>query len=416
LQECFPVDQGGFPEIRSRAKLALYDRKPCKKDRAHRQGNDVLMNLLYLLVIGAGWFLAANLFLRGGAANRIYAMLMMIFMFEVFMQFIFREYGDRGYEIPFGIRDGLFFAYGPLTYLYTGLVTGRVERVSPRNLLHFGPTAIVTISSAFLWEETSAFFLRLFPFALALPLRPREIFYLLVFVSAATYLGLSLKDVASHRDAFRSREDEASAVRLRWLLAFILYCYSVLAFFAISTFVYLRFRQQSRLTSHLFCLHLSLPVYASGYMALVKSSTYSLFHARQSEVGAEAKGKYSRSKLPENVAAEYERRIRRLLHEGKAFQDSELTLGQFAGKLGISPSYVSQVLSLRFGTGFNDLVNEARIAYAKALLSDPSSSGSTILDIAYEAGFNSKTTFYALFKKSEGLTPSEFRRQRTGLS
>jgi AraC-like DNA-binding protein len=74
------------------------------------------------------------------------------------------------------------------------------------------------------------------------------------------------------------------------------------------------------------------------------------------------------------------------------------------------------VLSLRFGTGFNDLVNEARIAYAKALLSDPSSSGSTILDIAYEAGFNSKTTFYALFKKSEGLTPSEFRRQRTGLS
>jgi AraC-like DNA-binding protein len=60
---------------------------------------------------------------------------------------------------------------------------------------------------------------------------------------------------------------------------------------------------------------------------------------------------------------------------------------------------------------FRDLINHYRIEEAKNSLTNPKKNDSSILEIAYEVGFNSKEVFNRCFKKYTGMTPSEYKRK-----
>ncbi len=84
---------------------------------------------------------------------------------------------------------------------------------------------------------------------------------------------------------------------------------------------------------------------------------------------------------------------------------------RLAEMLSISPHNLSEVINTRLHQNFFDFVNEYRLEQAKR---EPANSDKThikILAITYDAGFNSKSSFYSLFKKHTGLTPSEFRQR-----
>ena len=76
----------------------------------------------------------------------------------------------------------------------------------------------------------------------------------------------------------------------------------------------------------------------------------------------------------------------------------------------ISPYHISQVFNDCFNKNFYDFINLYRIEESKKLLRNPKNNEKTILEILYEAGFNSKSTFNALFKKHTGVTPTEYRK------
>ena len=63
------------------------------------------------------------------------------------------------------------------------------------------------------------------------------------------------------------------------------------------------------------------------------------------------------------------------------------------------------------GQNFFDFVNRYRIEEAKKLLANPADKKITVLEVLYEVGFNSKSSFNTLFKKHTGLTPSEFKKK-----
>ncbi len=96
------------------------------------------------------------------------------------------------------------------------------------------------------------------------------------------------------------------------------------------------------------------------------------------------------------------------------YRDSGLTLDRLASLAGIGRNHLSQVLNHHYGTSFYDFANAYRIEDAKKLLSDPRC-GLSVLDIAFESGFNSKTAFYAAYKKKESVNPAEYR-ERSSLS
>lgn len=90
------------------------------------------------------------------------------------------------------------------------------------------------------------------------------------------------------------------------------------------------------------------------------------------------------------------------------FLDAGLSLRTMARQLGLSPNQLSLVLNEGLGKNFNSFVNAYRVEAFKVLAKDPARSGLTILGLAYESGFNSKTVFNTYFKQHTGLTPSEF--------
>jgi AraC-like DNA-binding protein len=91
-------------------------------------------------------------------------------------------------------------------------------------------------------------------------------------------------------------------------------------------------------------------------------------------------------------------------------RDSGVTLRGLCDSLKENPHYVSQVINQDLATNFYDLIKKHRIADAmQALVAEP---GKSVLDIAIEVGFNSKSTFNAAFRQHAGMTPREFRSSR----
>jgi AraC-like DNA-binding protein len=94
----------------------------------------------------------------------------------------------------------------------------------------------------------------------------------------------------------------------------------------------------------------------------------------------------------------------------KHFLNGELTLPDLASRIGLTNNQLSQVIDMGAGIGFADYVNNYRITNAVKLLKENDKKRS-IIDIALESGFNSKTPFYNAFKKNLKMSPSQFVKQ-----
>lgn len=126
------------------------------------------------------------------------------------------------------------------------------------------------------------------------------------------------------------------------------------------------------------------------------------------------KQKYKNSTLDPEKAEKYLKLLQYQLDVKKVYQDEELTLNSLAGILKVAPRYLSQLVNERLNKNFRDLVNSRRIEEAKQLLANPGKKELSILEIAYEVGFNSKEVFNRAFKKYTGMTPSQYKKQETG--
>jgi AraC-like DNA-binding protein len=97
------------------------------------------------------------------------------------------------------------------------------------------------------------------------------------------------------------------------------------------------------------------------------------------------------------------------------YQDANLTLTDLAGKIGTSPQLLSQYLNEVLGMSFFEYINAARVRAVQALIRDSAYQHLTVLDLAFKAGFNSKSAFNTSFKRVSGITPSQWRKQGTAM-
>lgn len=104
-------------------------------------------------------------------------------------------------------------------------------------------------------------------------------------------------------------------------------------------------------------------------------------------------------------------RIIRLMEEGKAFTDTQLTVHSLAARLDAPAYLVSKVINSQFQKTFPELLHDFRITEASRRLLDPAYNHLSIEGIAAESGFQSVSAFYKAFKKVNGVSPAEWRRQ-----
>jgi AraC-like DNA-binding protein len=111
---------------------------------------------------------------------------------------------------------------------------------------------------------------------------------------------------------------------------------------------------------------------------------------------------------PGFVDDELKSRLLRYMKEEKPYLYSNLTVAQLARRFGMQPRELSQLVNQGFNQNFFEFIGHYRIEEAKSMLAEPGNPRS-ILDVMYEAGFNSKSVFNTAFKKATGLTPSQYR-------
>jgi AraC-like DNA-binding protein len=124
---------------------------------------------------------------------------------------------------------------------------------------------------------------------------------------------------------------------------------------------------------------------------------------------AEREFKYSKSGLNKEELDDLSRKLKSLMKNEKLYIKSELTIQELSKKLETSIHKVSQVINESFHENFYDFVNSYRIEEVKKLLQNTRNNNVKVISLAYDCGFNSKSAFYAAFKKSTGITPVEYR-------
>lgn len=117
---------------------------------------------------------------------------------------------------------------------------------------------------------------------------------------------------------------------------------------------------------------------------------------------------YERSGLSKEQASHYHQQLLTLMRERKPYLNGELRAGELAQQLNISVNHLSQVLNTIQNQNFFDFINGYRIQEVIEKMKDSRNRNLTLLAIALESGFNSKTSFNTIFKKVTNQTPSDY--------
>jgi AraC-like DNA-binding protein len=142
-----------------------------------------------------------------------------------------------------------------------------------------------------------------------------------------------------------------------------------------------------------------------GFEGRYKSEVFDM-PAPENVDSAESK-KYERSALNIEQALRIADKVNKTMEQEQLHLDPNLSLHKLARHVAISPNYISQTLNETMKTNFFDFVNKWRIETAKPKII---ANEDTVLNIAMDVGFNARSSFYKVFKKETGKTPTEFRR------
>lgn len=124
------------------------------------------------------------------------------------------------------------------------------------------------------------------------------------------------------------------------------------------------------------------------------------------------KKKYKKSSLTPKETAYYYQKLQQLISEEAPYLQANLSLRGLAKMLNMHPNKLSELLNEKIGKNFSSFINYYRVETFKKLASMPQNNHLSLLGLAYESGFNSKTSFNTFFKKEVGITPRAYLKQQ----
>ncbi|HOW82370.1 MAG TPA: helix-turn-helix domain-containing protein [Spirochaetota bacterium] len=104
-------------------------------------------------------------------------------------------------------------------------------------------------------------------------------------------------------------------------------------------------------------------------------------------------------------------RLMKLINDEKIYSEEDITLQDLADELSLTIHQTSRLINEQFNMNFNNFINKFRVDEAGRILVDDSSR--SIISIAHEVGFSSKSAFYSAFSRFTGVTPTVFRKEKT---
>jgi AraC-like DNA-binding protein len=304
------------------------------------------------------------------------------------------------------IDEGFFFLYGPLLYLYVKGVVYLDFKMTRKVLLHFIPFGFYIVYLVYSMISIDAVQQDQLSESILSATLPTWLYLasLSIYVYNLIYIWLAAKTVRTYRIVIKNKYSSVHQISLKWL-SFIIQSFAAITIIAM--------------------IHNVIPALGSMiflYVTLLFLLVYTFFFInrvlikalRQPEIFAgieleEAREKYAGSNLKEKETSELYDKLQTILMEEKLYLNEDLTLQDLADRIPTSSKFLSQVINQCSEKNYFDYINTFRCQEVKSIMisADPKV---TILEIMYQSGFNSKSSFNKEFKKLNGTTPSEYRK------
>lgn len=374
--------------------------------------------MLYILGITITFFLFFILVGKKDKSGADKILAIWLFVMGTHLTFFYTYISGNYIKYPFflGWELPMPLLHGPFLYLYCTTLTKQIKKI---NLYHFVPyvIALVLISSFLLLSNQDKIEVykangRGYEFFTATVLVG-------VFLSGTIYCILSLLSLRKHRKKIENEFSSIEKINLRWLT------YLVFGLSAIWIIVFIR-------NDEMIFTALVFYIFYIGYFGIKQVG---IFTNKMPELSFEittptlkkdeqrstqfieqksntnlpyTKLKYEKSSLNTENLQEIHLKLISLMKDEKCFKDPEITLPDLAKKLDVHPNSLSQVINSIEQKNFYDYINAMRVEEFKSICIIPKNQQFTLLALAFECGFNSKTSFNRNFKKVTNLSPSDF--------
>lgn len=338
-------------------------------------------------------------------ANRVLAIILFLLSYRLTIQ-ILRLFGLGYYDSWYYVMIDISWVYGALIYFYTKAQTQPKFTLRKKDWIHFLPLVIQVICSVFVrlqnlyWDGTRESLSWLGYYGYVVWMNNSTI-YIIASILIILYGYRSQKLLDSVHESY-----EISPPTLTWLKritrSFTVYFSVVLLVLLVDLLVYT--------SSHEGAYFYFTRFYYFPFFIGIAIITY--------WVGIEG---FSRRNDPELSAIPVPNpdemaRLKAIcdqlevaMESQQLYKNQALSVNQVAEVLEIKPYLLSKSLSEVHNKRFTDFVNEYRVKEVQELLKDPNNSKFTLLSIAMEAGFNSKSSFNRAIKKQLGILPSELK-------
>ena len=365
-----------------------------------------LFNLIHLLSTGGLLLTTFLLFSKPKQENWKANILLSVFLFFLFLAFldecfVILSIDNEGYILE-ELLSIVFFLMPPTFYLSVRYFAYPLKKITKKDLLHFLPAFCFTLLIVVLLLFSTV----------SVPTNSIQslgnyvsiLVILTVFLQVIIYSALSLKLIQSHQKNIYLFTSNTEEINLAWIQKFIL----GVIFFGFLWLIQINLPE----LPNFYSIGYFLGVYYLAYFALNQKELYPFSESDTLEIAEilESKEDTSNASILIPDLTSEKNKLDELMNHEKPYLDNELTLPKLAHLFQTNTHQLSYLLNNGFKENFYDYVNRHRVEESKKLLMDKKFAHLSMVGIAYEAGFNSKTTFNTAFKKFTGYTPSEYKK------
>ena len=304
--------------------------------------------------------------------------------------------------------------FGPFLYLYTKYLTNGDPPFEHRDWLHFIPFAVFLIV-CFIFFGGQISFNEVNFFSNDQFLWIRVIFGLIFITSVLVYMIFTYIHLSDYRKRITLQISNPDSDKNLFWLNFVSFLFSALivTYIIIGGINALTFTAKFDLDL-ISNIGLIILVYAVSYFGIRQPSILENVYFKHPEVITQREnGTHGKTKYSKTESEKLADTLKSYMENERPYLQAELSLADLALKLDISKSELTYLLNNFMGVNFFSFVNQYRLRSVLQKLEDPKFDHLTILSIAFDSGFNSKSTFNGLFKQHTGITPTIYRQNQS---
>ncbi|MFD0792744.1 ABC transporter permease [Mucilaginibacter litoreus] len=290
-------------------------------------------------------------------------------------------------------------ALGPFIYFYVLKTTRPNHNLSWKDLSHFIP--VLPEQFILILEIRESIKTGKSTYDTLIFQQMSPIIHLAAFISVITYLYLSARLIESYYQnlEFNSWGDRYR-LRLQWLQRSLKVFGALwLLWIPFTAINYLYYHNSPGIYAY-------YPLYLLFTVAMIRIAATTFL---KQENAATIEMQVPPKPIYPAAIKEKGRWLKKAMEDGRFYLEPDLTLSSLAEKLNIHPHELSKIINMSLKKNFNDFVNEYRIRDVTEKMQDPDFDRLTLLGIAFDSGFNSKSTFNRTFREITGKSPAEYK-------